>query len=518
MPGEQTGQSVNAGNPPTVNKGDDEGIVVPQGGIAGTDDDPFARPGTAIAGTADPNVDFMFGNDGPGVEELCNKVGPTNSNPNLGWYFDIREYEVRAVAGSISYQGNFIQQLSIGLDFREGEELTINEFVDRIQCKFFFAYQIGLTDRLYQIRAHFLPMGGPNTEAMLNVPVPAMGDTASITELTVQYSIFCNAAKGEFSIDFVTGPHGHHPGGDPDTVSGVVIPWTTALPVAIETPFFHKTAMILDKPPMPPEVNIVPFKETNNRALILLNTGAGSLDLKPEIIDPATDVEQFKQQYVAQGMLTTSLDSISSDTILEMVNTTEITFRMDDSSTTYEIYRTTAPPTAYTDFAGQKRADVMETYMSEHYAAPASFVDTLTPNVTYYYCFRVYDQHGHVSNPTTVFEVQLVDNNGQIFMIYKPYYFPTDIQHQYVRQCRRYLYVAPNWPQTYFDQAAFAPTVAVVAGSDLGSQPPENNILGVSTLNDKVWDKVFKIRLSSKKTGKKLDLNLTFKNTGVQNP
>ena len=54
-------------------------------------------------------------------------------------------------------------------------------------------------------------------------------------------------------------------------------------------------------------------------------------------------------------------------------------------------------------------------------------------------------------------------------------------------------------------------------GTPSTTNPPYPSILGASGV-DAVWEKTFKIRTTSKKTGRKLDLNLTFKNTGIVNP
>ena len=88
--------------------------------------------------------------------------------------------------------------------------------------------------------------------------------------------------------------------------------------------------------------------------------------------------------------------------------------------------------------------------------------------------------------------------------------FTTEVENKAFKSGRRYVYIEPSLRNVIYDGTI----AAGVMETDIpGSGTP---ILGPST--DNCWEKTFKVRLTSKKTGKKVDLNILCKNTGVANP
>jgi hypothetical protein len=140
---------------------------------------------------------------------------------------------------------------------------------------------------------------------------------------------------------------------------------------------------------------------------------------------------------------------------------------------------------------------------------PGYFEDIIVPNRKYYYCARSVDIHGNISNPTYIFEIEMFNNEGQIYLRQQVFTFKAE-KPSYVKQGRRFIYIEPS-----FQQVALDPNTNISVPSD-PDEKPQDSLLGVA--GSKCWQEKFKIRVTSKKTGRKMDLNITFKNSGVTNP
>jgi hypothetical protein len=162
-----------------------------------------------------------------------------------------------------------------------------------------------------------------------------------------------------------------------------------------------------------------------------------------------------------------------------------------------------------------------------HRAVNIGYDDDIKPNTKYYYTFRTIDYHGSLSIPSPIYQVEIVDDNGRMYPIIDAFYLNNSPARsaETTAPVRRYLQISPTLSQTTVNETELEAREGTLSPIDA----PGIGLLGV--LNDGVWSrpvadagdpstaqKTFKIRLTSKQTGKKIDLNVQFIETSSPNP
>ena len=76
-------------------------------------------------------------------------------------------------------------------------------------------------------------------------------------------------------------------------------------------------------------------------------------------------------------------------------------------------------PKSYQDFKNGyvKIAETDVNPFTAQSATAASFIDSIEPNKKYYYTFRAVDVHDKISNPSPVYQVEIINDNGTILPI-----------------------------------------------------------------------------------------------------
>ena len=312
--------------------------------------------------------------------------------------------------------------------------------------------------------------------------------------------------------------------------------------VLVETSVFSPdktdtTVRIIDKAPVPPDLSIVPYRSVNNRILLLLNGNVGEYKARPILINES-DYSLYKQiilnQKLPQDFLGGAIATRPMITRSNIENF-DINFGSDDYAKTFEIYRIDFAPTSYQDFAGARVTTLSNTaqaigrhnsgagpqeetmlYDDDHdHENPAedlwsdrvvvtsnSTIDSVVPNKKYWYTTRVIDVHGNVSNPTGVLQFEMVDTGNSIFPVIRDYSFPV-VPTEYTRQGKRFIRISPSSIQE-----------SVPAGMQSAEAFLTSPQLGVG-VERPVWNKKYKLRVTSKTTGKKVDINFSFKQKSV---
>ena len=442
------------------------------------------------------------------------------------WFMDVVEY-----ADGINPSNAF----SVPVVFNDNQKYTLGAFQDKINDAFQLATTVPLTLHEYVLKIADLSMLLPDAEFDPTAPI----------ELALQYHVYPADLVGplgpvqsgyldaedsfRFKINFYSGPHGFNEidrppslaalGGDFDSVLPLSkIQYETEVsPQLVVAPGFNARALMMSKPPVRPDVQFMPIIGSRSTMKIFLNGMVGDYEERPIILG-AMDKSNFAGQYIAQQLTALpTWDAIVA--ALEEENSPQlgpIRFTSDDPVQQFQIFRTRERPSAYTNFAGTGRTFKPVVAYGKG-ASSGITTEQITPNTTYYYCFRAMDTHGNVSNPTHVYQIELVDNDGQRFLTQKIVEFEDYITPylQVKKTGHKMIYIEPSESNLQLDAEAYKEFTPEDNISPF--EAPAANILGTQH-PDNCWDKIFKIRVTSRKTGKKFDINVTFKNTGVHNP
>jgi len=255
----------------------------------------------------------------------------------------------------------------------------------------------------------------------------------------------------------------------------------------VETLFLEQEVRVVDKPPVQPDVDFIPFKGYDNKMELYLKGNVGSYEDYPVFIEPS-DQAAFSFSREAQKR---DVDE-------------KLAFASDDHPSIFEIFRIEQHPASYADFAGSLRArvDTDVDLKSLQGATSVAYVDGILPNIKYYYTFRSIDVHGQISNPTAVFELEMINENGLIFPLVRCVEFRKEVREQ-MKPARRFVQLVPNVLQTLINEEK--------SGYDLANTAEDvRRSIHLGVVSDALWGKRFKMRLISKATGKKVEVYFTF--------
>ena len=250
---------------------------------------------------------------------------------------------------------------------------------------------------------------------------------------------------------------------------------------------------LLDSPPVAPDATIIPYRGSSDSVLINLNSGVGEYAQMPVAIED-TDEEIQRQAYHSATRLEFGMPMV---------------FKSDDPPAAFQIFRIETRPKSYNDFKNNMLINI-----ATQGASSTGYKDTIEANKKYYYTARSIDVHGNISNPCGVWEVEIIDENGALYTNIRMVEFEEPIVGKKTIAAKEYIQIAPSLGHTLVDQVELEKQ-ARPAGGEWDDTAPQAGTVPLGMAEESIWGKRFKIRLTSKTTGRKIDLDVDVKRENI---
>ena len=257
----------------------------------------------------------------------------------------------------------------------------------------------------------------------------------------------------------------------------------------LEIPLCSKALKVLDSPAN--DMITMPFQFLDNSQGIGFNTVYESFLAEPYPINIKDSDLELRNDYLhAKDLFTTD----------------NIVFQSESPPRYVEVYRMDTPPAALTDFAS-KHTQTIDLLVedSEYTYSQAIVNDVIQTNKKYYYLFRFLSENKMPGHLSQIIEAELIDDGGYIYSSFKTL-DDSDLEREVFvapsKNFKKIIQLQPHVAQLTLDDSAVDYRQA--AGSQLSE-------LKVGISDESLFEpKTFKLRLTSKKTGEQIDLNVTF--------
>tara|TARA_R110000796_G_scaffold60220_6_gene139024 strand:- start:889 stop:3411 length:2523 start_codon:yes stop_codon:yes gene_type:complete len=258
----------------------------------------------------------------------------------------------------------------------------------------------------------------------------------------------------------------------------------------IEVPYFSKDDVIIyDSAPARPNLGLYAYKGVDNKITALFTGYVDQYRAKREsILQDETTINDNAAKYARQHY------SFAKEELYYKTESEDIDV--------FELFVLETAPMSLKDFRKAKRIEIKNTFdpllIQELDAANkphgSSFTLDLLPNKDYWLLGRVKDFNGNISNASTVKKVNIINDDG--------YINPTiQVYNMDVVRLPKEVDTSPDFKKLIYISPALGHTIV---------QPLSDGKIDVGVGATQPYKKKYKIRIKSKKTNKKIDLNIFF--------
>lgn len=279
---------------------------------------------------------------------------------------------------------------------------------------------------------------------------------------------------------------------------------------------------VRDYPPTPPVLEVQPLRDNFRQVLININlesigrTTATVVD-GPQCLEGTSYQDTYNYQklfidfLLPEDKLIFQNDGLSEITNVTVVRTDKIVPSAYEVEDPYEAYKSFCPET-------NPEAEIMRKSMSEDFgqvgAGSYGFLDDILPNKYYYYTSYCKDLRENVSNPSDIYQVRLVYDKGFLVPeigLLNIESMPNKVP---VKKMTRFLEIRPSSIQTqpFMERDE---NDDLISYSSLIEKAATAGILTDEQTGNVTRPGGFIIRVTSKDTGRKIDIRLTVTEEGL---